>query len=155
MLPQEFKPRNESITYPSDLIQFLELSKIGSGIKVDPAYGIWRQHEASLTFKVDQEKRAKEFYLTTRSWLKNNSVLYKTFVDYETAKMNLLIQVWFMLREQYGLGGSFFRLFSNLPFLLNAINPVFLILLTYEVFLRKSASVLKKSKYVIKRIINF
>lgn len=154
LLPREFKPRDESITYPSDLIQFLELSKIGSGIKVETAYGIWRQHAASLTFKVDQEKRAREFYLTTRLWLKNNSVLYGTFLDYETAKMNLLIQVWFMLREQYGVVKSFLRLSSNLLFLLQTINPVFLSLLTYKVLQRKPASLLKRLKFMIKRTVN-
>ena len=144
LLPKTFKPRDSSIVYPSDLIQFLEISKLGTGSKVDSAFGVWRQHHSSLTFNVDQAERATIFFSTVNSWLKRNSNLYENFLRFSMAKSNLMIQVWFMLREQYGIFRSILNLFTIKVFRTQVLSPIFQMLLIYRIGRKKFPALFRK-----------
>ena len=72
-LPQNFLPRIESVTHPSDLIQWLRLSNFGDGRKVSIRAGTWRQHSESLSSK-DRTNRASLFRSGINEWISSENL---------------------------------------------------------------------------------
>lgn len=45
LLPKNFEPRIVGVKYPSDLVQYLKIAEIGSGLRHPTYYSVWREHE--------------------------------------------------------------------------------------------------------------
>ena len=67
-LPFDFRPRIEKVDYPSDLIQFLEISKFGTGLRHPTFFCNWRMHSGNKS-AVDKEEFAKKFEIGVRNYL--------------------------------------------------------------------------------------
>lgn len=73
MLPKNFVPRNESVRYPSDFVQYLNLLRYGDGKRVPNAWGVWREHNESQSVKTSQNDKLNLFSQTIVNWAEENS----------------------------------------------------------------------------------
>ncbi len=71
-LPKDFKPRDASVIYPSDLIQMFRLGLLTDGFRVKSAWGTWRQHRESISGSQSSMLLARQFELSVGKWLQIN-----------------------------------------------------------------------------------
>jgi glycosyltransferase involved in cell wall biosynthesis len=64
--------RRTKIDFPSDLIQWLELSKFGTFIPVPLGFSNWWRHEHQMTRNLGEFKRAKLFFDHVTTWFRDN-----------------------------------------------------------------------------------
>jgi hypothetical protein len=123
MLPADFLPRNESVTYPSDLVQSLNLILFGEMIRVPGVYGRWRDHPKNATASFSPLSKAQELKRTVSNWYAENPKVYKT-INVTKMNANLFGQVWKLVRRNKGLIHSILE-FSQLVNLRYFLNPMF------------------------------
>ena len=151
-LPKDFLPRDEKIVYPSDLIQFLELSKVGSGLKADKVFGHWRRHNNSLTFNTDQVIRGIEFHKNVSKWIeKNKFEVYSNSLQIANAKLNLTIQTLLMIIEQYGKFGTFKKVVSSKELIKIVIKPGILIFIMPKLIIKVIRKLIIKQSHTFVR----
>ena len=115
ILAKEFLPRDNSIDFPSDLIQMLELGLIGSGFRVESCFGTWRDHKESLTSKTNPQFRATKFQKNVFLWIERNYVKNGLEKWLPLAFTYLLLQSWDMLRA-LKFGKNKVMIFLRLPY---------------------------------------
>lgn len=141
-LPKGFVPRDEKVIYPSDLLQFLELSKITSGKKVQNATSNFRNHGLSLTYGVNQLERALAFHECASSWMAKNPDCFEGLRRKVISKTNLLLQSLQMIKFQFGSRHALQKAMSNKYFRVQILSPYFALgLLAYG-----SRRILRRSK---------
>jgi glycosyltransferase involved in cell wall biosynthesis len=64
--------RIDGMNYPSDLIQWLELSKFGQFLGVNLAFGQWHKHKNQTTELLSKIERSKAFYRNVSTWQTKN-----------------------------------------------------------------------------------
>lgn len=160
-LPKGFVPRDETVTYPSDLLQFLELSKITSGKKVPNATGNFRNHGSSLTYGVNQLERSLTFHQCTRAWMAKNPDCFQSLRRKVLSRTSLLLQSLKMIQFEFGSRGAIQKALCNGYFRTQILHPYFALgLLAYgsrRIFRRiksKATSFLRRSKNFVKKMIN-
>ncbi len=71
-VPIDFEPRIQEVVFPSDLIQYLRLSKFGDGIRHPSYFSNWREHKKSKSAE-GKMILAKEFAKGMRVYLRKNT----------------------------------------------------------------------------------
>lgn len=89
-LPSEFEPRCINVTYPSDLIQYLKLSRFGTGIRNPRYFGVWREHKKAKSSD-SKMQLAQEFASGMKSFL--NSEPYFKHVISESILLSRIIGI--------------------------------------------------------------
>jgi glycosyltransferase involved in cell wall biosynthesis len=145
-LPEGFVPRDESVVYPSDLLQFLELSKITTGKKVPSATSNFRNHSSSLTFGVNQIERSLAFHQNTSVWMAKNPDCFQDLRVKIASQTNLLLQSLAMIKFQFGPGRALQKALSNKYFRIQILNPYFSLGLIFYGIRRISRKI--KSKFL-------
>ena len=79
------------------MIQFLNLIKTGNAIKVPNVFGVWRDHDMSLTNQEDQISRVTEFISVSDNWMNENVQEFQNRIDFEVARFNIRLQGIHML----------------------------------------------------------
>ena len=64
--------RQAKIDFPSDLIQWLELSKFGTFIPVPKGFSNWWRHDDQMTRNLGEFRRAKLFFDHVTTWFRDN-----------------------------------------------------------------------------------
>jgi len=124
-LPEGFVPRDETVVYPSDLLQFLELSKITTGRKVSKATSNFRSHSSSLTYGVNQLERSLAFHQCTSAWMAKNPECFQNPRVKLASRTSLLLQSLAMIQFQFGSGRALQKALSNKYFRKQILNPYF------------------------------
>ena len=89
----EFVPRLEGVVHPSDLIQWLRISKFGKGKKMPGLLGTWRKHQQSLSF-FNTYERASQFRHGIELWAANENIVLDV-----TQRFYLLAHQLMILRD--------------------------------------------------------
>ena len=71
-LPSSFEPRIQEVVFPSDLVQYLNLSEYGDGIRHPSYFCVWRDHVKSKSAN-ERKVLAKEFAAGMNAFLRKNS----------------------------------------------------------------------------------
>ena len=124
-LPKGFIPRDETVIYPSDLLQFLELSKITSGKKVPNVTSNFRNHGSSLTYGTNQLERALAFHRCTRTWMAKNPDCFQSLRLKIMSQTNLLLQSLQMIKFEFGFRLALQKALSNRYFRTQILSPYF------------------------------
>jgi hypothetical protein len=66
------KIRIDGLAFPSDLIQWLEISKFGKFLHVNSAYGQWHRHKHQASESISRLERSTAFYQSVSSWQSRN-----------------------------------------------------------------------------------
>ena len=64
--------RQAKIDFPSDLVQWLELSKFGTFIPVPQGFSNWWRHDRQMTRNVGEVRRANLYFYHVTTWFKDN-----------------------------------------------------------------------------------
>ena len=71
-LPSSFEPRIQEVVFPSDLVQYLNLSEYGDGIRHPSYFCVWRDHVKSKSAN-ERKVLSKEFAAGMNAFLRKNS----------------------------------------------------------------------------------
>lgn len=99
-LPSAFEPRCINVAYPSDLIQYLKLSRFGTGIRNPNYFGVWREHKKAKSSD-SRMQLAQEFASGMKSFL--NSEPYFRHVISESIILSRIIGI---LRQEMSFVSS-------------------------------------------------
>jgi glycosyltransferase involved in cell wall biosynthesis len=99
LFPTNFLPRDPNVTYPSDLIQYLNFSLYGEGIKVPDVLGVWRKSQSGLTNVLTGHFKAKELSKAVRNWYSDHHETAMK-IDFRRMESNLVGQAWRLCRSQ-------------------------------------------------------
>ena len=109
-LPIDFMPRDPKVVFPSDLLQMFNLGLITSGIKIDGAWGVWREHDSSFSSATNVIAKASLFENSVRDWLTNNSHSIKDGGSASIREAYLYGHMWRIYRTRNGFSRSIFLL---------------------------------------------
>jgi hypothetical protein len=151
-LPEGFVPRDESVVYPSDLLQFLELSKITTGRKVSNVTSNFRNHSSSLTYGVNQLERSLSFHQYTSAWMAKNPDCFQNPRVKLASRTNLLLQSLAMIQYQFGSGRALQKALSNKYFRIQILNPYFAFGLIFYGIRQISRKIKVKILSILRRI---
>lgn len=115
-LSQDFRPRIESVIHPSDLVQWLNISKYGLGHKVPARLGTWRLHAQSLSYR-NLLERANQFGDGIKSWAMTEEISLN-----HSQKLYLLGHQLLILRKEK-LWGKVYFTFRNYKAMLILLHP--------------------------------
>jgi glycosyltransferase involved in cell wall biosynthesis len=104
--------RDNSVAYPSDLLMYNNLIKLGDGKKVPTTFGIWRSHSNNLTNSNNQEGRAIDFIKNCDNWIDANTDEYNLFTV-KLAKLFVRLQAIEMVRHSYSNSKYLFKFLGN------------------------------------------
>jgi glycosyltransferase involved in cell wall biosynthesis len=147
-LPANFVPRDESCTFPSDLIQFMSISLLGDGLHVRTAWGQWREHSNGLTQTMTYVQKYSSFFSSINTWILKNRHSLTTFQIHEIRANAFAQSIYFLevnrcnLKNLIGIVRAYFGR--------NLLNPIFvfkLIIITiqnHKTFLRRFVKNLSK-----------
>ena len=134
--------RNGKVKFPSDLIQFLNLIKTGNAIKVPNVFGVWRDHDMSLTNQEDQISRVTEFITVSDNWMNENVQEFQNRIDLEVARFSIRLQGIHMLFSKNRRLNLIRSILKVRALRKQIISPNFLILACFKIF----CVVFRKSK---------
>jgi len=95
VLPKDIKIRPHNLSYPSDLLQLLEIAKYGEGLRVSNVFGCWREHEENLSNLPVGIILSERFYQSIIKWFGMNK-------DYEVnakLKVHIFGHMWKIARK--------------------------------------------------------
>jgi hypothetical protein len=138
--------RDKEVKFPSDLIQFLNLIKLGDGVKVPSAIGIWRDNPSSLTNQKDQVSRVIEFINVCDLWIFENNSQFQGKSEVRIAQFNVRIQAIHMLAKQSKNLQLLVRILSVEALRGQILKPGFII----HAFLVLAARLMRKYRQFIK-----
>jgi glycosyltransferase involved in cell wall biosynthesis len=115
MFPEGFMPRDSRVIYPSDLIQYLNFSLHGDGIKVPGVYGIWRKSLSGLTSQLTGQMKATELNHAIRNWFSDNLIIQNE-VNMARMEANLIGQTWKLYRHDETTFNSLKSMFRTFQF---------------------------------------
>jgi glycosyltransferase involved in cell wall biosynthesis len=99
LFPINFLPRDPNVTYPSDLIQYLNFSLYGEGIKSPEVLGVWRKSQSGLTNVLTGHFKAQELTKAVTNWYsEHNETRMK--INFRRMESNLVGQAWRLCRSQ-------------------------------------------------------
>lgn len=99
LFPSDFLPRDPKVTYPSDLIQYLNFSLYGDAVNVPEVLGVWRKSQSGLTNVLTGHFKAYALIKAVTDWYsKHNAIRIK--IDFRKMESNLVGQVWRLCRSQ-------------------------------------------------------
>ena len=98
MFPEGFIPRDSRVIYPSDLIQYLNFSLHGDGVKVPGVYGVWRKSQLGLTSQLTGQIKATELNHAIRNWFSDNRIIQND-INVSRMQANLIGQTWKLYRH--------------------------------------------------------
>lgn len=141
LLPEKFLPRINTVKYPSDLFQSINLVMHGDGLRVDEVLGQWTLNpESNLNSENDLsviknfETNILEFFNESESEIK--SFIYRSFP-------NLYSQIWRFLRHRNSLCNTI-QHFPWGNFLQNCSNVKSIFWLVLELFIWKLKKIKQK-----------
>jgi glycosyltransferase involved in cell wall biosynthesis len=111
--PEDFKPRDPDVKYPSDLIQIFKMSEFGNGKRAEGNWGIWRNHKDSLTNSQNVTEKVSRYERTLLSWIEENGSRIASEVEISKSLTYLYAQYWVMLRATFGLLRSLTNILSS------------------------------------------
>jgi glycosyltransferase involved in cell wall biosynthesis len=106
-LPDGFIPRNPKVVFPSDLIQMFNLGLITSGIRIEGAWGAWREHDESFSGTTSARIKASLFETHVGDWIKSYSREIKSFGNPSLSQAYLYGHLWLIFRKNSGFLTSF------------------------------------------------
>jgi glycosyltransferase involved in cell wall biosynthesis len=112
-LPSDFTPRNALVDYPSDLIQYMEISKFGSGLRHPTFYCNWRMHKENKS-SINARNFAKGLEDGIKTYFQNDGRQMSSF-----QKLSLTSQVFWLSNRT-----SRVNLLFSLPQLLSQLLKV-------------------------------
>jgi glycosyltransferase involved in cell wall biosynthesis len=107
-LPISFVPRNPKVVFPSDLIQMLNLGLITSGIRIEGAWGVWREHRESFSSATSARTKAFLFETHVGDWIKSNLREIQSFGNPSLSHAYLYGHIWLIYRNRFGVFYSIF-----------------------------------------------
>jgi glycosyltransferase involved in cell wall biosynthesis len=134
LLPKDFAPRIVDIRFPSDLIQYLRISKYGGGLRHPNYFCAWREHNEGKSAD-DPITLAEQFALGMRTYLDfdtDSSRMINTSAVY--AHIFRLLQQKFSLNRSLIFGLRIFRLY----FPLSGLRPLEFCKLFFRFIQRKN-----------------
>ena len=102
-LPDGFVPREPKVVFPSDLIQMFNLGLITSGIRIEGAWGAWREHNESFSGATSAKTKASLFETHVGDWIKSHSREIKSFGNPSLRQAYLYGHMWLIYRAQLGV----------------------------------------------------
>jgi glycosyltransferase involved in cell wall biosynthesis len=110
MLPTDFEPRDPCVDFPSDLIQMFRLGLLTEGYRVESAWGVWREHQNSLSGSENTQILSASFFSNIGAWLKENEARISVYSKVSNRTFYLFGNTWKIYRTRNGVYCSF-RLF--------------------------------------------
>jgi glycosyltransferase involved in cell wall biosynthesis len=143
-LPPHFVPRSKDVKYPSDLIQFLNITQFGDLKKVANVYGVWRESPEGMTATLGSIRKAEELHKAIKLWLSQGSIS-KLPINFDRLNANLYGQMWKLFRKELSIQDSFTNLLRYVKkgYFFSAKNQYYLARAIFEYKLSKSHSNIK------------
>ena len=102
LLPSDFLPRVSGVTYPSDLIQILNIANHGDLKRVDGVFGVWRESAIGMTATLSIVTKVHDLHESISNWILENTNT-NSELNINRVKANLYAQMWKLYRKEFSL----------------------------------------------------
>jgi len=152
-LPDEFIPRDSKVKYIPDVIQMMNLSLFGDGIRAKNIFGVWREHDFNTSNTDKSFAHASEYQKYFIEWLQKNNGNSEVAKWSSYAKKNLIARSWKIIRKNNGFLHTLMKVICLPNYIRIMTNPKIIYLFIFQaliILMKFSKGILHKFFSMIK-----